>query len=95
MNEIVPFPPRLRLATGPCEADLARERPRYHAFAARARRNLFEHWRQLVASDELTGAELRDEAEATCGVLLTILDLYLLDHPAQPDQTPPAGAGDA
>ena len=95
MNEIVPFPPRLRLATSPCEAALARDRPRYHAFAVRTRRSLFEHWRQLVSSDELTDAELRDEVEATRGVLQTILDLHRLEHPAQPDQTPVAGAGDA
>ena len=91
MNEIVRFPVRLRVVSNPIEAQLAREKPRYVALH-HARQRLIEAWRQLISSDEMTDAELRDEAGLTSSVLLQLLDLHRLDHPQQPDQTPPGAA---
>ena len=91
MNDIVRLPVRLRVVSNPLEEALAREKPRYVALH-RARQRLIETWRQLISSDEMTDAELRDEARLTSSVLLQVLDLHRLDHPAQPDEPPPSAA---
>ena len=91
MNDVVHLPVRLRIVGNSLEDALAREKPRYVALH-RARQRLIETWRQLISSDEMTDAELRDEAKLTSGVLLQLLDLHRLDHPAQPDQMPPSAS---
>ena len=91
MNDVVRLPTRLRLVGNPLEDALAREKPRYVALH-RTRQRLIETWRQLISSDEMTDAELRDEIGLTSSVLLQLLDLHRLNYPAQPDQTPPEAA---
>ncbi len=91
VNDIIRLPVRLRVVSDPIREKLAREKPRFFALHL-ARRHLIETWRQLISSDEMTDIELREVAELTSRVLLQLLDLHRLDHPAQPDQTPPSAA---
>ena len=89
MNDVVRFPTQLCVV--PDDILLAPGGGRYLAFH-RGRRHLLEAWNQLVASGELTTAELIEIADTFHVVLTQLLALSRHEHPAQPDEPPPSAA---